>query len=170
MGEQVEQASGTRWLNAGELDAWKPFSGMLLMLLSALDAQLQRDAKLSLFGYLVMAGLSEAPGRTLPMSHLALLANGSLSRLSHAVSSLERRGWVRRSPSAENGRVINATLTDEGYRKIVATAPGHVENVRRLVVDTLSEDQLHTLGELSRLILTNATGPGSPPLRASRSK
>src|ERR1700754_5111513 len=135
MGDQVEQPSETRWLNADELDAWKPFSGMLLTLLSALDAQLQREAKLSLFGYLVMAGLSEAPERTLPMSDLAILANGSLSRLSHAVASRERRGWVRRNPSAENGRVINATLTDDGYLKVVATAPGHVETVRRLVLD-----------------------------------
>jgi DNA-binding MarR family transcriptional regulator len=169
MGDQVEQENETRWLNADELDAWKPFSGMLLTLLSALDAQLQREAKLSLFGYLVMAGLSEAPGRTLPMSHLAILANGSLSRLSHAVSNLERRGWVRRCPSAENGRVINATLTDEGYQKVVTTAPGHVATVRRLVLDTLNEDQLHTLGELSRLILTNVSGRDWP-LRASRSQ
>jgi hypothetical protein len=46
---------------------------MLLTLLSSLDAQLQRDSKVSLFGYLVMAGLSESPDRTLPMSDLAVL-------------------------------------------------------------------------------------------------
>jgi len=152
----------TRWLSPDELDSWIPFSGMLLTLVSALDGQLQRDAKLSLFGYLVMAGLSDAPGRTLPMSELAVLGNGSLSRLSHAVSTLERRGWVYRSPSPENGRVTNATLTDAGYAKIVATAPGHVETVRRFVLDALSEDQLRETGEVSRQILTAVLGPCAP--------
>jgi DNA-binding MarR family transcriptional regulator len=163
MGDQVERAEPARWLDAAELEAWIPFSAMLMALLSALDAQLQRDAKLSLFGYLAMAGLSEAPGRTLPMSDLAVLANGSLSRLSHAVSTLERRGWVRRSPSPTNGRITFATLTDAGYAKILVTAPAHVETVRRLVLDALTADQLQTLGQLSELILTNLTQPCAPP-------
>jgi hypothetical protein len=60
----LEQAETTRWLDATELDSWIPFSGMLLTLLSSLDAQLQRDSKVSLFGYLVMAGLSESPDRS----------------------------------------------------------------------------------------------------------
>ncbi len=150
-----------RWLDDAELDAWIPFSAMLMALLSALDTQLQRDADLSLFGYTAMAGLSEAPGRTLPMSELAVLANGSPSRLSHAVSSLERRGWVRRSPCPDNARITDATLTDAGYKKILATAPGHVETVRRLVLDSLTPDQLHTLGALSGQILATLGHPGT---------
>lgn len=169
MSEDREAATrGTRWLDDDELNTWVPFSGMLLSLISTLDGQLQRDARLSLFGYLVLAGLSEAPERTLPMTDLALLTNGSLSRLSHAVSTLERRGWVRRSPLPENGRITVATLTDAGYDKVVATAPEHVATVRRLVLDPLSEDQLRTLGETSRAILTAVAGPCAAPLRHGR--
>jgi len=149
----------TRWLDETELDAWIPFSAMLMALLSALDAQLKRDAGLSLFGYTAMAGLSEAPQRTLAMSELAVLANGSLSRLSHAVSNLERRGWVRRSPCPGNARITLATLTDAGYQKIVATAPGHVETVRRLVLDSVTPGQLHTLGALAQQILRSLGHP-----------
>jgi hypothetical protein len=76
----VAKTADTRWLSDTELAAWMPFSGMLIGLLSALDTQL-RDAKLSLFGYLVLAALSEAPDRTLAMSDLAVRAGGSLSRL-----------------------------------------------------------------------------------------
>jgi DNA-binding MarR family transcriptional regulator len=165
MSDDPDPAETTRWLDPTELDAWIPFSGLLLTLLSSLDAQLQRDSKLSLFGYLVMAGLSEAPERTLPMSGLAVLANGSLSRLSHAVSALERRGWVRRSPSPNNGRITNAVLTDEGYAHVVAAAPGHVENVRRQVLDVLDRHELETLGEISARILTAMTGGPIPGLR-----
>jgi DNA-binding MarR family transcriptional regulator len=154
--EETDPHDRTRWLTAGELEAWMPFSAMLMNVLSALDSQLQRDARLSLFGYLVLAGLSEAPERTLPMSDLAVLANGSPSRLSHAVAKLERQGWVVRSPCPGNGRVTVATLTDAGYTKIAVSAPGHVESVRDLVLDLLTAEQLHSLGEVSRVILARA--------------
>jgi DNA-binding MarR family transcriptional regulator len=163
-----EQAEEIRWLDHVELDAWIPFSAMLMALLSALDAQLERDAGLSLFAYTAMAGLSEAPERTLPMSELAVLANGSLSRLSHAVSSLERRGWVRRSPCPDNARITHATLTDAGYQKVLATAPGHVETVRRLVLDSITPDQLHTLGALSQQVLGSLGHPGGGVVASER--
>jgi DNA-binding MarR family transcriptional regulator len=160
--EETDPHHQTRWLTGAELSDWMPFSAMLMSVLSALDTQLQRDATLSLFGYLVLAGLSDAPERTLPMSDLAVLANGSLSRLSHAVATLERRGWVTRNPAPGNGRITVATLTDAGYAKIVDSAPGHVETVRNLVLDQLTAEQLNSLGEASRAILTRAAGPCPP--------
>ncbi|MFG2177038.1 MarR family winged helix-turn-helix transcriptional regulator [Streptomyces niveus] len=165
MTDETTLGDDTPWLSATELESWVPLSGMLLGLVSALDAQLQSDAKVSFFGYLVLAGLSEAPGRTLPMSDLSILAHGSLSRLSHAVSTLEKRGWVRRSPSPENGRVTVATLTDAGYDKLVATAPGHVETVRRLVLDPIDADQLRALGQISTVIRDSMGSPRAWPPR-----
>ncbi|MEV8426179.1 MarR family winged helix-turn-helix transcriptional regulator [Streptomyces niveus] len=165
MTDETTPGDDAPWLSATELESWVPFSGMLLGLVSALDAQLQSDAKVSFFGYLVLAGLSEAPGRTLPMSDLSVLAHGSLSRLSHAVSTLEKRGWVRRSPSPENGRVTVATLTDAGYDKLVATAPGHVEAVRRLVLDPIDADQLRALGQISTVVRDSMGSPCAWPPR-----
>ncbi|MBK1782831.1 MarR family winged helix-turn-helix transcriptional regulator [Prauserella cavernicola] len=153
-----DPASEPRWLNADELDTWMAFSGMLLVLPGALDAQLQRDADLTLFGYLVLAGLSDAPERTLRMSALATLANGSLSRLSHAVARLERAGWVERRPCPDDGRFTIATLTDDGAAKLRATAPGHVEAVRRLVLDVIGTDDLDRLGAMSKQVLLAVTG------------
>ena len=155
---EIFDAADARWLSDTELAAWIPFSGMLIGLLSALDTQL-RDAKLSLFGYLVLAGLSEAPERTLPMSEIASRAGGSLSALSHAVSALECQGWVTRHRAPANRRITLATLTDAGYAKLVASAPAHVDIVRRLVIDPLTQQQLSQLGLVSEAILTalNAT-------------
>nr|BFE71251.1 hypothetical protein GCM10020092_045520 [Actinoplanes digitatis] len=59
----------------------------------------------------MLASLSEAPERTRRMSELAALANGSLSRLSHVVKRLEKRGWIERKACPSDGRYTNAVLT-----------------------------------------------------------
>ena len=102
-----------RWLTSQERASWLSLAAMMIKLPCALDAQLQRDAGLSHFEYQVLAGLSEAPDRSLRMSDLAVLANGSLSRLSHVVNRLERRGWVRRAADPADGRFTLATLTED---------------------------------------------------------
>jgi hypothetical protein len=43
-------------------------------------------------------------------------------------------------------------LTDKGWEKIVATAPGHVETVRKLVIDPLNRGQLESLREIGQRI------------------
>ena len=138
---------------------WMKFSVVLVRLPQELDAQLQRDAGLSWFEYLVLAGLSEAPERTMRMSRLAVLANGSLSRLSHVVKRLETRGWVVRRACPEDGRFTNATLTDDGWEKVVATAPGHVAAVRRFFAEVLEPEQLQHLGGAVDALLGRLT-PG----------
>lgn len=145
------------WLTAGEQAAWRPLVALLFRLPAALDAQLQKDAGISHFEYLVLSSLSEAPGRTLRMSDLAAMASGSLSRLSHVVSRLEARGWVRREACPGDGRFINAVLTEDGWAKVVATAPGHVAAVRRLLVDALTPEEFRALGAISEQVLG---GPG----------
>jgi DNA-binding MarR family transcriptional regulator len=141
------------WLSAEEQAAWRPFVALLFRMPAALDAQLQKDAGISNFEYMVLSSLSEAPGRTLRMSELAAMASGSLSRLSHVVNRLEGRGWVRREACPGDGRFINAVLTDEGWAKVVATAPGHVAAVRKLLVDVLSPEELRALGSVSEHLL-----------------
>ena len=145
------------WLSSEEQAAWRSFVALLIRLPAALDAQLQKDADISNFEYMVLSSLSEAPNRTLRMSDLAALASGSLSRLSHVVRRLETRGWIRREPCPGDGRFVNAVLTDDGWAKVVATAPGHVAAVRSLLVDVLTPEQLRSLGAISAQVLT---GPG----------
>jgi DNA-binding MarR family transcriptional regulator len=152
--QAADPRADARWLDAGEQTAWLRLAGLLIKLPAALDAQLQRDAGLSHFEYMVLAGLSEAPDRVLRMSELAELANGSLSRLSHVVKRLEHQGWVRRAPCDADRRATNAILTDDGYAKVVATAPGHVATVRSLVVDPLSSAELAQLGRLAGMLLS----------------
>src|SRR5205807_3691921 len=111
----IPPAKPVRWLNSREWSAWLHLLATFTLLPAALDSQLQREADMSHFEFGVMAALSRQPDRRLQLKELAILANGSLSRLSHVISRLERRGWVLRT-SGTKGRATNAQLTDEGYR------------------------------------------------------
>jgi DNA-binding MarR family transcriptional regulator len=144
-----------RWLSDDEQQAWRRFIEVLVKLPAALEGQLQREAGLTHMGYLVLATLSEREDRRLPMSRLAKKASASLSRLSHVVARLEAQGLVRRERDPEDGRVQIAVLTDEGVKKIVSTAPGHVETVQNLVFDRLSPVQVRQLTKLCETLLTD---------------
>jgi DNA-binding MarR family transcriptional regulator len=139
----------TRWLDDDELRAWLKLAGVMLKLSPALDSQLQRDCDLTHFGYLCLAMLSESDDHTLPMSELASRTNASLSRLSHVISKLEKRGWVARTPSPHSRRVTLVSLTEEGWKVLVDAAPGHVETVRSLVFDDLSREDVAALERIA---------------------
>jgi DNA-binding MarR family transcriptional regulator len=150
-----------RWLTPDEQAAWLSLAGILIRLPAALDAQLQRDAGMNTFEYFVLTGLSQAPGHTLRMTDLAAVASGSASRLSHVVKRLEQRGWVRRELDAQDARCTNAVLTDAGWDTVVASAAGHVETVRHLVIDALTGGQVRQLHEIGERIL-GRLAPGEP--------
>ena len=139
-----------QWLSSDEQEAWRAVSLMFLQLPGPLDAQLRRDSGITLFEYLVLSYLSMAPGRTLRMSELAEVVNGSLSRLSNVAKRLEQRGWLRREPDPCDGRYTVAHLTDTGWHLVRDAAPGHVDAVRRLVIDPLTDTQLRTLSAIGR--------------------
>lgn len=145
----------TPWLSSEELDAWKPLAAVLTLLPAALDAQLERDAGLNLFEYVVLAVLSESPDRTRRMSDIAVLAQGSLSRLSHAIARLAREGLVERVACPRGGRHKNVRLSDRGLDVLVKAAPGHVREVRRLVLDHVSAGRLAETRLTMRAILAN---------------
>ena len=149
----MEATQEPRWLGPEERQAWLALASALNRLPAALDAQLRRDAGISHFEYQVLALLSEAPDRTRRMSELATLAEGSLPRLSQVVARLEQRGWVRRTPDPADGRYTLATLTDPGLAKVTEAAPGHVQEVRRIVFDPLTKTQTRQLREISLRIM-----------------
>ncbi|HEX4657804.1 MAG TPA: MarR family transcriptional regulator [Streptosporangiaceae bacterium] len=146
-------AEPPRWLDDEQQKAWRAFNGAMHKLRWALECQLQHDAGLSFIEYHALAWLSENPGHRLRMSELADVTNASLSRLSHLITRLERRGLVRREPDPTDGRYTNAILTPSGLRLLVASAPGHVAKVRELVIDALSPAELRHLRTASERIL-----------------
>jgi DNA-binding MarR family transcriptional regulator len=152
-----------RWLSAEEQAAWRSFVDGFRALIDVLDRQLQADNNLPHTYFEVLIPLSEAENRTMRMSELADAARSSRSRLSHAVARLEERGWVRRLDCPTDRRGQLAQLTDEGFAVVEEAAPGHVEAVRKYLIDRLSPQQLTAMGEIGEVLLASTAETDLPP-------
>ncbi len=139
-------------MNAQESAAWVGLVTVSQLLPAALDAQLQRDSRMTHFEFSVLTALRFAPESTLRMTALAEATASTLPRLSHVCSRLQKRGLVDRSPGVEDRRATNVQLTGEGRRALIHATPGHIETARRLVVDALSPAQLDALAEITAII------------------
>lgn len=148
-----------KWLTPEEKEAWTGFVSLMLLLPGKLEAPL-REVDLTLFEYLTLSHISEAPDRRIRMSELAFLANGSLSRLSNVVKRFEHRGWVTRSPDPTDGRYTLATLTDTGYRLVAEAAPIHLRAVRDLILDRLSGSDLAAMTRIAARLRVVPPGLG----------
>jgi DNA-binding MarR family transcriptional regulator len=145
----------TRWLDDAEQETWRAFLWTSRLLNEALDRQLQRDSGMPHAYYMILAMLSEAPGRALTMTALAEIVHSSPSRLSHAVNRLEEAGWVSRCKHENDRRTTIARLTDEGYAVLVKAAPGHVAEVRRHLFDPLDREQMLAFRETLHALLSS---------------
>lgn len=150
------EPDGADRLEGEELLTWSRLATVLEWLPPILDAQLQRDADVTHFEYGVLFALSQAHERTLRMSVLAAYANSSLTRLSRAVTRLERHDWVTRASDPLDGRYTLATLTETGRAKGEQATPGHVAVVRRLVLEPLTRTQQRQLRDITQRILSAA--------------
>ncbi len=144
---------GTRWLDAGEQVAWRAWLHSTQLLQDRLERELVRATGIPNAYYEILVQLSETPDRMMRMSELADRCLSSRSRLSHAVSRLEERGWVRRQECPEDGRGLLAVLTDEGFAALEAAAPIHVESVRTHLFDQLSPRQVAAVRDIGETLL-----------------
>ncbi|SIO84603.1 MarR family winged helix-turn-helix transcriptional regulator [Nocardiopsis sp. JB363] len=148
----MTKTTPARWLDPEEDRTWRSVWTLMTWLPVRLDAQLRADAGLGLAEYNALSQISEAPDRSMRLSDLAAGANMTLSHLSRVTSRLEKAGWVTRSPDPEDGRYTLGRLTDAGWEKVAAVAPGHVDAVRACVFDNLSDEQARALGEAAALV------------------
>lgn len=156
-------AETTNWLNEDEQATWKAYLLSSLLLDQALDRQLQRDSRIPVTYYAILVSLSDAPDRRLRMSDLARLLGYSPSRMTHAMTSLEGRGWVRREKCPTDRRGQLAVLTDEGVQALTVAAPGHVSEVRARLFDPLSSEQVTQLRDICETLLAGLDPPACPP-------
>lgn len=144
----------TPWLSEQQQQVWRDFLQLTGTLTEHLDRELRTDAGMPHSYYQVLAMLSEAPDRTLRMADLAAAAWSSPSRMSHAVTKLERLGWVERRPAPGDGRGQLATLTTSGHEVLSGAASGHARSVRRILFDDLNPELLEAFGVICRRALT----------------
>lgn len=141
-----------RWLSTEQQAQWRAFRDGNALLNDVLARELDADSGLSLGEYEVLVRLSEAPGRTMRMSELADGLAHSRSRLTHTIRRMEAAGLVERTACREDARGVNATMTEAGWQRLVAAAPGHVRAVREHLVDVLTPEQLRALGSAMQAV------------------
>jgi DNA-binding MarR family transcriptional regulator len=139
------------WLNDEQQRIWRTYLTMAGRLHTAMHRQLQQDCELSLSDYDVLVALSEHG--SLRINELGELIGWEQSRVSHQLRRMRGRGLVQREGDDDDRRGALVTITEAGQAALETAAPGHVELVRSLVFDGLSEAQQRAFGEAIDTVL-----------------
>jgi DNA-binding MarR family transcriptional regulator len=143
----------TRWLTEEEQRAWRGLLRMTSQLNARANRLLLQEYGISLADYEVLVALSEAPEGQLRVFEVADALAWEQSRVSHQLARMQRRGLITREGCATDARGAFAVLTTAGRAAIERAAPAHVEQVRQLVFDELSHEQVSALTEITTRVL-----------------
>ena len=143
----------SRWLTEEEQRAWRGLVRMTSQLNARGNRQLQDEYGISLADYEVLVVLSEAPEGRLRVFEVADVLAWEQSRVSHQLARMQRRGLIAREDCSTDARGAFAVLTAAGRAAIERAAPAHVEQVRQLVFDELSHEQVSALTEITTRVL-----------------
>ncbi|GHF39330.1 DNA-binding MarR family transcriptional regulator [Amycolatopsis bartoniae] len=145
--------TGTRWLTDAEQRAWRAYIAMQARLTAHLGKRMQADSDLSHADFAVLVQLTDTPEERVRVVELARALQWEKSRVSHHVARMQKRGLVAREECPSDARGAFIVLTAEGRAAIEKAAPRHVDEVRRLVFDALTPEQVRALTEISELVL-----------------
>lgn len=149
---------GIRWLTPSEQHAWRAYVLGTTLLMEQLDRELRRDFKVSLAEYEILVRLSEQPERALRMAVLADAVRHSRSRVTHTVQRMEQAGLVARETGLEDGRGVQARMTDEGFALLQRASRVHVDGVRRHLVDLVGSEDLTAMGRVMDAVTDGLIG------------
>ncbi|MCK2033140.1 MULTISPECIES: MarR family winged helix-turn-helix transcriptional regulator [Microbacterium] len=146
-----------RRLDDDELATWLPIIRFVQLLPQVLDRALKDEVGLNHARYAILVTLAGQGEDAVTMTELARIAGLSRSRLSHALDSLEERGWVERTSCSTDKRTLSATLTPAGREMLRAAAPVHVAQIRELILDPLSAEDRQRLQDILGALLPGVT-------------
>ena len=149
------------WLDADQQASWRAYLVGTTLLMDRLERDLRERHNLSLPEYEILVRLSETEGRRMRMAVLADSVSHSRSRVTHTIARLEKAGLVERVSCAEDGRGVEALMTDRGYDVLVAAAPTHVAGVRRYLVDLTDDADFAAVGRVFNAVSDNLVA-GNP--------
>jgi DNA-binding MarR family transcriptional regulator len=132
----------TEPLSETQQAAWRAFIESSWALHTRLEDDLRATTGLSMADYHVMVVLSEAPGHRIRMGELANRLVFSPSRCTYQITSMTKRGLVRKQSCSADGRGQEAVLTEAGLAALTAAAPLHLATVRQTFIDDLDDAEL----------------------------
>lgn len=165
-------ARGSRGKPAGltiEQEAtWFAYMRVVLRLNYEINRQLQQENDLSLQDFHVLNALADSPGGRLQLTHLGIRIGWELSRVSHQLRRMERRGLIVRERSHNDRRATDAVLTAAGRAALRGATPSHAALVKHLFFDGLPPDRLPELKKDLEAIYQQVLAQGSLPRPDSR--
>lgn len=126
--------------------------------------QLQAEGDLSYVQFEILAKLVDAE-QPLTMTDLADGVVYSRSGLTHQAGILEKAGLITREASPHDQRATVVTITDTGRARVAKVLPGHIQVVRDLLYDSLTDQDVRTLGDLMSRVRDHMRG--RPPRSAA---
>jgi DNA-binding MarR family transcriptional regulator len=146
-------------LTADEEAAWRALARVVVVGPRLIEAGLLSRDNLTLSEYMALMFLSEAPDQSCRMGDLVGLLPITPSGLTRVMDRLERQSLVTRQRASGDARGQVATLTDAGLDRLLAAWPGHLDDVRRIVVDNLRGLDLPALTRALEAIAALDPGP-----------
>jgi DNA-binding MarR family transcriptional regulator len=113
----------------------------------AVRQQLQAEGDLSYVQFEILAKLADAEGQ-LTMTGLADGVVYSRSGLTHQAGLLEKAGLITRDGSPHDQRATVVDITAAGRTRLAKVLPGHIEIVRDLLFESLSDHDVRALGDI----------------------
>lgn len=145
-------------LSALELEAWQALLHAHEKVTQRLELELRDAHDIGLGDYDVLLRLAKAPDRRLKMTDLARRAMLSPSSLTRVVDRLVERRLVERDRSTTDNRVVNASLTEAGRKRLRAAARTHLRGIREHFTGQLTDAQLRDVAAALQVI----SGPHEP--------
>ena len=134
-------------LSDTETRAWVGLLHAYSSLVKQLDAELVAAHGVSLSAFEVLWRVDSADHGRLRMTDLAELVLLSPSGLSRLVDRLEAERLIDRVACPEDGRAINATITDLGRAKLAEAQETHFKGIRRTYLSNFSEAEVGQLAD-----------------------
>ena len=125
-----------------------------------LSARLLTDHGLSITDYQCLLALAHAEDgamRRVDLAEQLLLTPSGVTRL---LDGLERDGWVTKGSCSTDARVTYAVLTEEGRERLESAGRSHVAQVRELIENQFSPQELETLVDLLGRLPGGSAGRG----------
>ncbi|MEV0544978.1 MarR family winged helix-turn-helix transcriptional regulator [Nocardia salmonicida] len=141
-----------RWLSEEEQKTWRSYILMRQRLDAVLAAGLGEHG-LSMADYELLVPLSAAPGGCLRAKDLAAEVCWDKSRLSKQLARMATRGLVDRVPAEDDARGIVVSLTEAGRTILREAAPEHVELVRELFIDRMTDAESTAVRSLAEKVI-----------------
>ena len=137
-------------LTRQELDAWRGFRFMVEETSQSVSRALAAATGMSGGQFGILSLLVEAPLHSMRQQALADAMRWDRTRLSHVITRMETRAWIKRTRTSQ--RLTLVSLTQLGRKEQHSAAPILARIVEEHFLSRLTQAQLDTLQEIRKAL------------------